>query len=79
VLHGHNSAAFSPDGTRVVTAVGQTAEVWDVHFATMSTKNLLAETCARWLVGISILSRDDMRLLGYSDDQPEIDVCKGIQ
>ena len=54
---------------------GQTAEVWDVRFATMSTKNLLAETCARWLVGISILSRDDMRLLGYSDDQPEIDVC----
>jgi hypothetical protein len=30
------------------------------------------------LVGISKLSRDDMRLLGYSDDQPEIDVCEGV-
>jgi hypothetical protein len=57
----------------------KTARIWDVHFATMSTKGLLAETCAHRLVGISKLSRDDMRLLGYSDDVPEIDVCEGVK
>jgi WD40 repeat protein len=84
VLRGHEAlvvyATFSPDGTRVVTASNDgTARIWDARFATMSTKGLLAETCAHRLVGISKLSRDDMRLLGYSDDQPEIDVCEGVQ
>jgi hypothetical protein len=90
VLRGHgidvNSAAFSPDGTRIVTAAGElfstqdnTARIWDALFATMSTKGLLVEACARLLVGLSKLNRDDMRLLGYSDDQPEIDVCEGVQ
>jgi WD40 repeat protein len=84
VLRGHQnivwSAAFSPDGTRIVTASwNKTGRIWDVHFATMSTKDLLVETCARPLAGISRLSRDDMRLLGYSDDVPEIDVCEGVQ
>jgi hypothetical protein len=45
----------------------------------MTTKALLGETCKRRLVGLSKLSRDDMRLLGYSDDVPEIDVCEGVQ
>jgi hypothetical protein len=49
---------------------------WDARFATMSTKALLVETCARRLPGMFKLSRDDMRLFGYSDDQSEIDVCE---
>jgi WD40 repeat protein len=45
-----NSAAFSPDGTRIVTASNDTAaRIWDVHIATMSAKVLLAETCAHRL------------------------------
>jgi hypothetical protein len=52
----------------------KTARIWDVHFATMPTSALLAEACARRLRGLSSLGRDDMRLLGYPDDQPEIDV-----
>jgi WD40 repeat protein len=84
VLRGHeggvNGAAFSPDGTRIVTASrDRTARIWDARFATMSTRDLLVETCARWLVGISKVSRDDMRLLGYPDDQREIDVCEGVK
>jgi WD40 repeat protein len=72
-----NSAAFSPDGARIVSGSSDnTARIWDVHFATTSAKNLLIETCAHWLAGISKLSRDDMRTLGYSDHQQEIDVCK---
>jgi WD40 repeat protein len=86
VLHGHddrvNSAAFSPDGSRIVTASGNlpsgpdnTARIWDVHLQTMSDKDLLAEACAH-LAGLSKLTRDEMRLAGYPDSMPEIDVCQ---
>jgi WD40 repeat protein len=79
-LRGHdqqvNSAAFGPDGTRVVTAsADKTARIWDVHLQTMSMKGLLAEACAL-LTGLTTLTRDEMRLAGYPDSTPEIDVCK---
>ena len=79
VLPGHEdyvrSAAFSPDGSRIVTASDdETARIWDVRLETMSVKDLLAETCAR-LAGLSKLTRDEMRLAGYPDSMPEIDVA----
>jgi hypothetical protein len=79
-LRGHDapvmSAAFSPDGSRIVTASSdKTARVWDVHLQMMSAKNLLAEACAR-LAGLTKLTRDEMRLAGYPDSMPEIDVCQ---
>jgi WD40 repeat protein len=83
ILRGHEkavwSAAFSPDGARIVTASGdKTARIWDVHFATMSTKGLMDEVCLRRLRGFTTLTRDEMRLAGYADDTPEIDVCAGV-
>jgi WD40 repeat protein len=71
-----NSAAFSPDGTHVVTAsADKTARLWDTHLQMMPAKALLAEVCMR-LTSLTKLTRDEMRLAGYPDSQPEIDVCK---
>ena len=83
VLRGHQgvvaSAAFSPDGSRIVTAsLDNTARIWDVRVATMSTKDLMNEVCTRRLRGLTTLSRDEMRLAGYADSIPEIDICDGI-
>jgi WD40 repeat protein len=75
-----NSAAFSPDGKRVVTAsYDNTARIWDVHFATMSVKDLVVEVCTRRLHGLTNLNRVEMRLSGYPDTAPEINVCAGIE
>jgi WD40 repeat protein len=85
VLRGHEdlvrSAVFSPDGKRIVTAShDNTARIWDVHLATMSTKDLVAEACTRRLrPGLTKLNRDEMRLAGYDDITAEIDVCTGVE
>lgn len=83
VLRGHeaavNCASFSPDGARVVTASDDaTVRVWDVHFATMATSALIEEACTRRLRGLTKLTRDEMRLAGYPDSMPEIDVAEGL-
>ena len=51
------------------------ARLWDTHFETMSTMDLIVEVCTRRLPGLTRLTREEMRLAGYPDDKPEIDVC----
>ena len=74
-----NSAAFSPDGSRIVTASwDNTARIWDAHLETMAVKDLLAEACVR-LAGVTKLKREEMRLAGYPDRLSEIDICPSGQ
>jgi hypothetical protein len=45
----------------------------------MSTLELITEACTRQLFGIGKLTREEMRLAGYPDTMPEIDVCVGAE
>jgi hypothetical protein len=58
------------------TTVGS-RPIWDVHFGTMSANTWLLKPALRRLRGLSTLTRDEMRLAGYTDEVP-IDVCAGI-
>jgi WD40 repeat protein len=73
--------AFSPDGARIVTveAMDGTAHIWDVHTAMMSAKSLVDEVCLGRMRGLTTLTRGEMRLAGYPDSTPEIDVCAGLK
>lgn len=83
-LRGHDgivlSAGFSPDGSRVVSgSADKTARVWDVRLAVMATDGLIVEACTWRLRGLSVLTRDEMRLIGEPDDKLSIDVCAGVK
>jgi len=83
VLRGHedevNSAAFSRDGARIVTASDdKTARIWDAHLQTLSVKDLLAEAGVR-LAGGTKLTREEIRLAGYPDSTSDIDTCESGQ
>jgi len=70
-------AAFRPDGSRIVVASeNKTARIWDGPIATTPTKQLMAEVCLQ-LHGLTRLTRDEMRLVGYAEDARAIDVCAG--
>ena len=73
-------AVFSPDGMTVVTGTdGGPARIWDSKVTTLSITSLLFDACSARLRGITRLGQDEMRLAGYSDDTPQIDVCAGIK
>jgi hypothetical protein len=64
------------DALADVDDAAKTARIWDAHFATMSTKDLVIEVCTRRLRGLVTLSRDEMRLAGYPDSMPGIDSAR---
>jgi WD40 repeat protein len=72
---GVKSAAFSPGGNEIVTASPVGARIWNVQAATSPAMKLVENLCGTSLVGLTTITRDEMRLAGYSDDMPQIDVC----
>jgi hypothetical protein len=57
-----------------VASEDKTARIWDAPIATMTTKELMAQACLQ-IHGLSKLTRDEMRLVGYAEDVTAIDVC----
>ena len=79
ILRGHResvrSAAFDPARPRVVTASEDgTARVWNVDLQFTPLQDVIAQACAR-LSRLSQMTRDEMRLAGYPDSEPLVDVC----
>jgi hypothetical protein len=71
--HGIEAAVFGPDESHIMTKYLSQVRIWNVQFATMPTRALIIEVSNR-LSGVSKLSREEMRLIGYLDNVPEIDV-----
>ena len=69
---------LSHGGAGVVTAANGVVRIGDIPPATMSAWNLLDEVCQRHSITSSRLTRDEMRLAGYPDSDPLIDVCAGV-
>ena len=84
MTHGRrvNSASFSPDGRRVVTASQDgTARVWDTFWPAVSrTGDLISEVCQRKLSGEArrITEADVRAGRILSDQQKGEDVCDGV-
>jgi WD40 repeat protein len=72
VLRGHedaeNSAAFSADGSRIVTASYKTARIW----TRISQNNARGGS-------VPSSSRDEIRLAGWPDGTLRIDPCARIE
>ena len=49
--------------------------LWMLRLSWTRTMVLACEACAR-LVGLTKLTREEMRIAGYDDSVREIDVCK---
>jgi WD40 repeat protein len=69
---------FSGDGRRLAVIDRYYTRIWDITTAVQSGKALAWELCANSLPGVSVLTRDEMRLVGYAEATSQIDVCSGM-
>ena len=82
--HGNwvNSANFSADGERLVTASDdKTARVWNVFWSSLvQPVDLIAEVCQRKLRGnVRLITEQDVRAARIlSHDRVGEDVCAGV-
>ena len=73
------SASFTPNGLQVMAVLSNNSvRIWNVGIDTMTPKHLLEDACKSYLEGKSLMTRDEMRLAGYPDSGPLIDVCAGV-
>jgi WD40 repeat protein len=69
-------AAFNAKGTQIVTGDEQgNARIWDANVVETPAKDLAAEVCTHRLGNLTKLTTDEMKLAGYPDSTPPIDVC----
>ena len=77
-----NSASFSPDGQRVVTASqDKTARVWNAFWPSLvRPEDLIAEVCERKLRGnVRLITEADVRAARIlSHERVGEDVCAGV-
>ena len=74
-----NWVALSDDNIHAISVPkGIGGRIWDVRYALLSGKELVAELCATGLPNMTTLTRNEMRLIGYPDNAPVIDVCGEI-
>lgn len=75
----HLYAAFSPDGKfLLITHLDSTVRIWRNPVRSPTVEALVGGVCSSTLRGFSKFDRDTMRLAGYSDATPEIDVCADL-
>jgi hypothetical protein len=72
-------ATFNPvNPGEIISTLGKDIVAWKAPFALMSGKELFGEVCRHRLPHFSSTTRDEMRLAGYPDSEPLIDVCAGV-
>jgi WD40 repeat protein len=72
------SAAFSPDGQRIVTASGDTtARVWDVHWLTQyHGPELIEAVCREKLRGVERITSQDVEVAPILRGRQNENVCQ---
>lgn len=71
-------AFFSGDGQRLAVQDRYSTKIWNIATAVVSGQDLVHKLCASALPGVTRLTRNEMRLIGYSDEEPQIDACTGV-
>jgi hypothetical protein len=71
------SEASSHRGSGAATASDRVMRIGGTPPAAISARGLLGEVCRRRPFPSSTMTRDEMRLAGYPDSEPPIDVCAG--
>jgi WD40 repeat protein len=69
---------FRANGRELLTLSGGGVRRWNVSLAALDTSTLVDYLCKHMLIGVSTMTREEMRLAGYADNARMIDVCTTV-